>query len=192
MSRPPLRVLGLGGTARPGSTTERALSLVLAAARDQGAEIELLGGDFLHGLPHFEPGAPARPDQQRLLDAVARADGVVVASPGYHGSISGVVKNALDTLELGRQGQARPYFEGRPVGCVVTTQGWQAAGATLTALRSIIHALRGWPTPYGAALNGAVPLFDDQGACREARDAWQLTTVAEQVMEFARMKADQT
>ncbi|HMO43012.1 MAG TPA: NAD(P)H-dependent oxidoreductase, partial [Phenylobacterium sp.] len=85
MSRPPLRVLGLGGTARPGSTTERALSLVLAAARNQGAEIELLGGEFLHGLPHFEPGAPARPDQQRLLDAVARADGVVVASPGYHG-----------------------------------------------------------------------------------------------------------
>ncbi|HMO43013.1 MAG TPA: FMN reductase, partial [Phenylobacterium sp.] len=106
--------------------------------------------------------------------------------------ISGVVKNALDPVGRGRGGQARPYFEGRPVGCVVTTQGGQAAGAALAALRSIIHALRGWPTPYGAALNGAVPLFDDQGACREARDAWQLTTVAEQVMEFARMKADQT
>lgn len=185
----PLRILGLGGTARPGSTTERALNLVLEAARDKGAQTELLGGEFLHALPHFQPGDAPSPDQQRLLDAVARADGVVVASPGYHGSISGVVKNALDTLELGRGAEGRLYFEGLPVGCVVTTHGWQAAGATLTALRSIIHALRGWPTPYGAALNGAVPLFDDQGACREEKDAWQLATVAEQVMDFARMKA---
>lgn len=182
------RILGLGGTFRPGSTTERALALVLDATREAGAQTEMLGGAFLHDLPHFQPGEPVTPAQQRLVDAVAWADGVVVASPGYHGSVSGVVKNALDSLELGRKGAERPYFEGRAVGCVVTADGWQAAGTTLTALRSIIHALRGWPTPFGAALNGAVPLFDEQGACREAKDAWQLATVAEQVMDFARMR----
>jgi FMN reductase len=59
---------------------------------------------------------------------------VIVATPGYHGSISGVVKNALDTLELTR-GDARPYFTGRAVGIVITAEGWQAAGTTLTTLR---------------------------------------------------------
>ena len=105
-----------------------------------------------------------------------------------------MVKNALDTLELTRD-DARPYFASRAVGAVVTAEGWQAAGTTLMALRGIIHALRGWPTPFGAALNGGSGLFDEAGACRDAKDAWQLATVAEQVVEFARMRAaagDQT
>jgi FMN reductase len=55
------------------------------------------------------------------------------------------------------------------------------------AVRGIIHAMRGWPTPYGAALNAA-KLFDDAGECREPKDAWQITTVADQVMEFATMR----
>jgi FMN reductase len=60
----------------------------------------------------------------------------------------------------------------------------------LMAVRGIIHAMRGWPTPFGAALS-ASNLFDEAGECREAKDAAQLTMVAEQVMEFARMRAGQ-
>ena len=81
-----------------------------------------------------------------------------------------------------------PYFHGKAVGAVVTAYGWQATGSTLNALRGIIHAMRGWPTPFGAALNSTAGLFDETGACREAKDAWALHTVAEQVVEFARMR----
>jgi FMN reductase len=123
-----------------------------------------------------------------LAEAIRAADGVIIATPGYHGSISGVIKNALDTLELTRD-DAQPYLQGKPVGTIITADGWQAAGATLMALRAIIHALRGWPTPFGAALNAGSGLFDEAGECREAKDAWQLATVAEQVMEFAGMRA---
>jgi FMN reductase len=56
------------------------------------------------------------------------------------------------------------------------------------AMRGIIHAMRGWPTPFGAALNAA-NLFDAEGEFREPKDAWQVATVAEQVMEFANMRA---
>ena len=119
---------------------------------------------------------------------VRAADGIVIASPGYHGSISGVIKNALDSLEVLRE-DARPYLTDRAVGCIITADGWQAAGTTLTTLRSIIHALRGWPTPFGAALNATSGLFDAEGACIEAKDAWQLATVGEQVLDFANMKA---
>lgn len=185
-------ILGIGGTVRPGSSTELALAESLRAAEAQGAQTRLLGGSFLADLPIFDPRpGEAAASQQALADAVRQADGVIVASPGYHGSISGVVKNALDTLELTRD-DAAPYFEGKPVGAIITASGWQAAGTALMSLRSIIHAMRGWPTPFGAALNAAAGgLFDAAGACREAKDAWQLATVAGQVVDFARMRAAQ-
>jgi FMN reductase len=182
-------IVGLGGTVRAGSTTERALAVALKAAEAAGAETRLLGGQFLSRLPIFDPRPSGpTPEQAELAEAVRAADGIIVASPGYHGSISGVMKNALDTLELTRD-DAAPYFQGKPVGTIITADGWQAAGTTLMALRAIIHAMRGWPTPFGAALNAGTSLFDEAGECREAKDLWQLTTVAEQVMEFAHMRA---
>ncbi len=111
---------------------------------------------------------------------------MVVATPGYHGSISGLVKNALDSLE-GLSGDARPYFDGRAVGCIVTASGAQACGSALAALRSVVHALRGWPTPMGATLNTGVGLFDGEGAFLDPKDAWQVETVANQVLAFARV-----
>src|SRR3954471_18132365 len=100
MSRKPL-ILGLGGTIRAGSSTEKALLCALARAEALGAETRLLGGEFLGGLPIFDPRpSQATAAQMELAAAVREADGVIVASPGYHGSISGVIKNALDTLEL--------------------------------------------------------------------------------------------
>ncbi|MES2897230.1 MAG: NADPH-dependent FMN reductase [Pseudomonadota bacterium] len=185
--RKPL-ILGIGGTIRSGSSTERALQCSLRAVEARGGETRLLGGEFLAKLPIFNP-ANLEPtaEQQILADAVRAADGVIVASPGYHGSISGVIKNALDSLEVLRD-DPRPYFTDRAVGSIITADGWQAAGTTLTTLRSIIHALRGWPTPFGAALNATSNLFDAEGACIEAKDAWQLSTVGEQVLDFAQMK----
>ena len=182
-------VIGIGGTPRAGSSTERALGLALRGVEAAGGRTRLFGGEFLERLPHFNPGPDGpSPEQAELVEAVRAADGIIVATPGYHGSLSGVVKNALDTLELTAR-DARPYFHGLPVGVIVTAAGPQAGGATLMAVRGIIHAMRGWPTPFGAALNATTPLFDEAGACRDPKDAWQLTTVAEQVMEFANLRA---
>ena len=94
-------------------------------AEAAGAETRLLGGEFLSQLPVFDPrpGESSEP-QRALADAMRAADGVIIATPGYHGSMSGLVKNALDTLELTRE-DAAPYFQGRPVGVIVTADGWQ-------------------------------------------------------------------
>ena len=188
MSAP--RIIGVGGTPRPNSSTERALALALRAAEKAGATTRLYGGEFLERLPHFNPGPGGpSPEQAELAQAVRDADGIILATPGYHGSLSGVMKNALDTLELTRNDTA-PYFQGKPVGIIITADGAQAGGTTLMAVRAIIHAMRGWPTPFGAALN-AKDLFNNTGDCRDPKDSWQITTVAEQVMEFARMRASQ-
>ena len=182
-------IVGLGGTIRAGSSTEKALVCALKHAEDLGAETKLLGGAFLGSLPIFDPRPSESTEAQlALAEAIRGADGLIVASPGYHGSISGVIKNALDTLELTRA-DAHPYLSHKPVGTIITADGWQAAGTTLMALRAIIHALRGWPTPFGAALNAGTSLFDEAGDCKDQKDAWQLHTVAEQVVEFAQMRA---
>jgi FMN reductase len=107
----------------------------------------------------------------------------VIGSPGYHGSLSGVVKNALDHLEALRDDE-RPYLDGRAVGCVTTAYGWQAAVNTLTALRQIVHALRGWPTPYGIALNVSGGLISEDGSLLPDVDA-TVGVMADQIATFA-------
>lgn len=178
-------VVGIGGTTRTPSSTDRALRLALLAAEEAGARTHCFSGPFLASLPHFTPEHQTRTEGQRELIAMVRhADGLIVASPGYHGGVSGLVKNALDLLEDLRADE-RSYLDGRAVGCVVTAAGWQAAVTTLEALRAIIHALRGWPTPLGASLNTAEGLFDRDGNCTDAKAAEVLSGVGRQVAEFA-------
>jgi len=176
-------IVGIGGALRAGSSTEKALRCVLAAAERHGARIALISGDGLD-LPLYAFDTPARSDgAKRLIAEIARADGLIVGSPGYHGTISGVVKNALDYVEDLR-GDARPYFTGRAVGCVATAGGWPGAVHTLGALRNIIHALRGWPTPMGAAINTSEPVFGADGDCQSPRVAETLDQIALEVLSF--------
>jgi FMN reductase len=154
MSAP--HIVALGGTLRAESTTGRLLASALAMAEARGARTTLLTGDAI-AFPHYEPGnAEGNPAIAQYLEALRSADAVIVGSPGYHGTLSGLVKTALDYVELLR-GDERVYFDGLPVGLIATAAGWQAAVSTLQALRTITHSLRGWPTPMGLAINTAEP-----------------------------------
>ncbi|MFX1674212.1 NAD(P)H-dependent oxidoreductase [Paraburkholderia sp. A2WS-5] len=178
-------VVGIGGTTREASSTERALAFALRGAEQAGARTRLFGGTFLHSLPHYAPENATLTDAQReLIDAVRAADAVIIGTPGYHGGVSGLVKNALDTLEELRA-DARPYLDGRAVGCIVTAYGWQAAGSVLTSLRSIVHALRGWPTPFGAGINTLETRFDSAHQCSDEKVVDQLFMVGQQAAQFA-------
>ena len=185
MARP--YILGLGGTIRAGSSTQRALSTALEAAGQKGADTLLLCGSDLD-LPAYAPGAEVLAQgARRILAEIRRADGIILGTPGYHGGISGLVKNALDYIEE-LKSDPRPYLEGRAVGCIVTAAGSQGATATLIALRSVVHALRGWPTPLGAAIVTANPVFDAAGNCLSPRIETQLKVIAHQVFDFAALK----
>jgi FMN reductase len=179
-------IVGIGGTTRPGSSTESALRTALQFAAELGARTQLFGGEALSTLEVFSPGVRERsPAQQAIVEAVRQADAVIFASPGYHGGVSGLVKNAIDLLEDLR-GDERVYLDGMPVGCIVTAAGWQGCNTTLGAMRSIVHALRGWPTPLGVTLNTAgVKLFDAQGRCLDAQVEASLRLLAEQVVSPA-------
>lgn len=180
-------IVGIGGTTSPGSSTESAITLALEAAQDQGAHTRPFGGEALSALPHYAAGAVERSDVAReLVTAVREADGLVVASPGYHGSVSGLVKNGIDYIEETAR-DARAYLDGLPVGLIVTAYGWQAIGSTLGTLRSVVHGLRGWPTPLGAGVKASSGLFVE-GRCSDPDVIKQLHLVGRQVVEFARLR----
>jgi FMN reductase len=184
----PLHVVGLGGTVRPGSSSEQALRIAVAHAEALGATARVFAGAELAQLPMYAPESADRgPVARELVEELRRADGVIVASPGYHGSISGLVKNALDYTEDMRD-DPLPYLADRSVGLIVTAYGWQASVTTLSALRAIVHALRGWVTPYGAAVNSLQTRFVD-GVCGEPAVVAQLHTVAGEVVRFADLVA---
>src|SRR5580692_11624976 len=158
---------------------------VLNAAQRAGARTNLISGAQLQ-LPLYQPDNPERGEGARFLVAeLALADGIILGSPGYHGSISGLIKNALDYVEDLR-GDPRPYLSGRAVGCIATAGGWPGAVNTLGALRDIVHALRGWPTPLGAAINSAEMVFDEEGTCQVPRVAQMLDMIAGEVIGFAK------
>jgi FMN reductase len=183
-----IRIVAIGGTVNQESSTEQALRLAAATAAAQGAEVKVFGGDYLRALPHYRGEGYGIEDGAELVASVREADGLIISAPGYHGSISGLVKNALDYLEdLARDD--RPYLEGRAVGLIATAYGDQATMGTLQTLRSVVHSLRGWPTPLGATVRVYQGLFSSEGQCFDERARGQLELVGLQTFQGARALA---
>lgn len=177
-------IVGIGGTTRAGSSTERALRSALVIAGQRGAQTHLFDGPFLAALPTYNPEATERTaEEMNFVDTVRQADAIVIASPGYHGGVAGFVKNAIDLLEETSRDD-RIYFDGLPVGMIIAAYGWQATGSTLSSLRSIVHAMRGWPTPFGVTINSRETQFGDDGGCSDPRVPEQLAAMIDQILWF--------
>lgn len=179
-------IVGIGGTTRAASSCERMVRAVLAKTEALGARTRHFSGVDLASMPFYAPEQPQRTDlQQEFVNAVRLADGVIIGSPGYHGGVSGLVKNALDLLQ-DLSDDTRPYLDQRPVGLVVVSAGWQAGGVTLQALRGTVHALRGWPTPIGLIVNTAdQQVFDAEGRLSADSIVEMVNAQALQIMAFA-------
>ena len=185
MRRPIL--VGVGGTLRDGSTSERALRLALGLAGEMGCSTRIFAGQAIN-LPPYDPADRQRsPEARALVEALRLADGVILSSPGYHGTISGLLKNALDYTEDMR-GDPRVYLSERAVGIIVCADGIQAMGSTLNTLRSIAHALRAWPTPFAAVVNSGGKPFAADGSSLSTEVEQSLRLVTAQVVEFAQMR----
>ncbi|OCB09448.1 FMN reductase [Mycolicibacterium porcinum] len=178
-------VVGMGGTLRADSSTERAVRYCLEAVERQGGRTRMFAGPDLE-LPMYAPHSLERtPAALEFVSALRDADAVVVGSPGYHGAISGLVKNALDYIEDLRE-DPRVYLDNTPWGCISCAYGWQAAVGTLGQLRSIGHALRAWPTPLGVAINSADKIWAETGELADGTVRGQLDMLATQLLNFGR------
>ena len=159
-----MRVVGIGGTLREGSTSLGALRRALGAAEEAGAETELLDLRELE-LPMYEPGRLLEDygDNVRgFVEAVREADALLVSTAAYHGTLAGVTKNALDFAQfLGRD--ERPYFDGKVVGLISTAGGDQAATNANGAMVHTVYALRGVVAPMMVAIPKTWQRSDEEG-----------------------------
>jgi NAD(P)H-dependent FMN reductase len=92
-----MKLLALCGSLRAASINA---ALLRAVARLAPAGVEVAVFPSLRALPLFDPDLePDAPAAVRALhDAIAGADGLVIASPEYAHGVSGTMKNALDWL----------------------------------------------------------------------------------------------
>ena len=182
-----LRVVGIGGTLREGSTSLGALRRALGAAEDAGAETELLDLRELD-LPMYRPGRPLEDhgdEVNRFVEAVRGADAIIVSTAAYHGTLAGVTKNALDFVQfLGRD--ERPYFDGKVVGLISTAGGEQAAANANAAMVHAVHALRGIVAPLMVAIPKAWQRSDAEGNITDEGSAGRLERLGGMVVELAR------
>lgn len=133
-----LRILGISGSLRRDSHNTN----LLRAAADllpPGVELHLYDG--LRNLPPYDADLdvePAAPAVARLREMISSADGILIATPEYNGSIPGVLKNALDWA-------SRPFPEnalrGKPVAVVGASTGLFGAVWSQAEVRKVLSVI---------------------------------------------------
>jgi NAD(P)H-dependent FMN reductase len=179
-----VRIVGLCGSLRTGGFTRMALNVALAGASERGAAAELLD---LHGfdLPFCagEVGElQGNAGVESLRHKIAGASGVILATPNYHGTLSGVLKNALDLMSMRE-------FEGKVVGLVGVSGGRMGGASTLNSLRAIGRALHAWVIPWEAWVYDASTAFAPDGSPKEVATEQRLKDVGRKVARLTRMLA---
>ena len=174
-----LKIVGICGSLREGSYTRMALAVALRGAAEHGAETQLIDlRDYQLTFCNGGGSDDLRPDVLRLCEDVSRAQGVILATPEYHGGYSGVLKNALDLMGFDE-------FEGKMVGLVGVSAGSTGAFGALSSLRSVGRALHAWVVPEQAAVANVDDVFDEQGNCNDQAIEKRLKAVGRQVAKFA-------
>ncbi len=158
-----MKFVAISGSLRKDSFNTKLLHAMRKLAPD-GVEIEIAS---LADLPLFDQDTEASypAPAQALKDAVNAADAVILATPEYNRSMSGVLKNAIDWL-------SRPYgsnsFAGKPVlvaGVSIGKIGTAVGQSHLKQVMVYLDAkLVGQPELY---LGPGGELFAEDGSLKE-------------------------
>ncbi len=178
----PIAVVALCGSLREGSSTHAALRIALSGAEEVGAAVELLelGAYQLVFQGSVSNEADYPPDVFALREKVKRADGILLGSPEYHGSFSGVLKSALDLMGFAE-------FEDKVIGLVGVSGGRMGAANALSMLRIVGTALRAWVVPNDVSIPRSSEAFDAHGNLHDAELAARVKSVGRDVALFAAM-----
>ena len=173
-------VVSIAGSLRQTSYTRMAVSIALQGAAEKGAVTQLIDLrdydlPFCDGSEHEADG---HPDVNRLREAVSAAQGVILGTPDYHGSFSGVLKNALDLMGFNE-------FGGKVVGLVGVSGGALGTVNALNDLRKVGRSLHAWVVPQQAAVPQAWRHFSDEGVLDDPDFEKRLKEVGREVARFA-------
>ncbi|TAE55412.1 MAG: NAD(P)H-dependent oxidoreductase [Nostocales cyanobacterium] len=174
-----VKIVGIGGSLRPGSYTQLALKIAAQRVEALGAEVEILDVREMQ-LP-FCTGAkeyPEYPDVQKLRDTVANADGLILATPEYHGCVSGVIKNTLDLMSFDQ-------LSGKVTG-LISILGGQSNSNALNDLRIIMRWVHGWVIPEQIAIGQAYSAFTAEGKLVDEKLSQRLDQFAQSLVDNTR------
>ncbi len=138
-----MKILAVLASPREVSLSEAALRYSMKSMQAQGASVTLL--DLRKTpLPLYGPNAIATAEHYPgIKSMVDEADAYTLATPDYHGSMSGVLKNFLDFFWLEFAGKTFAYI------CASHEKGLTAMDQIRTAVRQCY----GWSLPYGVAIS---------------------------------------
>lgn len=147
----PVKILAIGGT-----TSERSWSLVPMDVALQ--KVHAAGADVVRAtiydldLPMFRTDWKLEqypPTLPWLLDQIRAADGIIICSPTYHGTMSGAIKNLLDML-IFLGWDKPPYLGGKPV--ALMAYGGMTSMGVLSGLTQVVRGLKGITVPTHIAI----------------------------------------
>jgi FMN reductase len=174
-----VKIVGIAGSLRPDSYSQIALNVAAKKVSDLGAEVEILDLRQMQ-LPFCDGGTeyPNYPDVKRLQDAVNSADGLILVSPEYHGSISGVLKNTLDLMSFDQ-------LSGKVAG-FISILGGQVNSNALNDLRVILRWVHAWAIPEQVAIGQAWQVFTPDGKISDEKLSKRLDQFALSLVENTR------
>src|ERR671915_1805327 len=178
MMRDTFNVLGVAGSIRQGSYSTRSLKIALEYAKKQGAEVRLLDLNTVV-LPLYDPGAPASKEVEHTTEAIAWADAVILASPDYHGSMSGALKNFLDYFY--------EEFADKVFGYIVASH--EKGLTVMDQMRTAVRQCYGWSMPYGVSINGPQDFTGHETV--NARLSSRVRMMARDLVVYGRLVRDQ-
>ncbi|HEY9853168.1 MAG TPA: NADPH-dependent FMN reductase [Leptolyngbyaceae cyanobacterium] len=174
-----VKIVGIGGSLRTDSYSQQALNLAALRVEALGAEVEILDLREMN-LPfcNGEDEYPDYPDVEKLRNAVRSADGLILATPEYHGSVSGVLKNALDLMSF-------EHLSDKVVG-TISVLGGQSNNNALNDLRVILRWVHAWVIPEQVAIGQAWKAFGSDGKLLDEKLSQRFDKFAESLIESTR------
>ena len=172
------KIVAICGSLRKNSYTRMALKIALKGAAGLGADVKLIE------LRDYELVFAGSVDEQnypedvfKLRSEVKQAQGIILGSPEYHGSLSGVLKNMLDLISY-------KEFEGKIVGLVGVAGGALGAANTLNTMCTISRNLQAWVLPQQVSIPESYKAFDEHGNIRNKDIENRLLSIGRQIVKF--------
>ncbi len=178
-SNSPIRIAGVCGSLSADGATKKALAIALKGAAEYNAETTLLElRDFDLVFYGSVPQDEYPPDVLQLRQALKDSQGIILATPEYHGSLTGALKNMLDLMSI-------EDFETKIIGLVGVAGGNIGAINSLNTMKTICRNLHCWVLPQEVSIANSAQTFDDNGAVKDPAIEERLLNVGRQVVKFA-------
>jgi NAD(P)H-dependent FMN reductase len=181
MSAP--KIIALAGSLRKESFNQKIINEAARFARQTGAEVEIIKLNELN-IPIFNEdieaqGTPA--DAQLLKEKLCVADGILLASPEYNGSITAALKNAIDWASRTEQ-DAIPAFTNKVVALFAASPGGLGGLRGLNHVRDILSGIGSLVLADQLSIPAVHTLLDDNGQINDPATAEKVSALAHQLV----------